>query len=204
MTQQPTYPLAYTWFLSKESGLDDTACVSALNAAQGNLMAALSSLMPGRTFSLYHDVYHLGPYRRVEYPDRDLPKRASDWLPDDSYLTVKNMNGQRCIPPFRDSNELGDILGTLYVASRYPDNEDWWRFEGPTIQGYLLEAADRIADKIKRNRNPDRGAHFSAAHAAVFTASDMYFTQRYEEGHDLIWKAVHALQDGNRLRKGSG
>ena len=164
-------------------------------------MAALRTLRPECLGSNYHDVYHLGPYRRVEDTDKDLPRRDSTSVSNDEYVLVKNMSGQRCIPPFRDSNELGDILGGLYVASNYPTWEDWARFEGPTIQGSLLVASDRIRDKLRRNKNPERAEFFQTALLAVRAAADMYFNSKYEAGHELVWKAVHALQEGNRRRK---
>lgn len=185
----------------QETGRDQTDCESALVQSEGNLMSALALLEPTGERSPFHDAYHLGPYRRVQDPDRDLPKREGNGPADDSYVMVKNMGGQRCIPPFRDSNELGDILGLLYSANSYPKWEDWMRFEGPTIQGCLMMATDRIRDKIKRNKNPARGALFSEALNAVVAASDLYFDGKYEEASELIWRAVRALQDGNRLRK---
>jgi len=176
-------------------------CDRAFEASGSQLMVALRTLRPEYLGSNYHDVYHSGPYRRVEEPDKDLPRRDSTGAPDDEYLLVRNMSGQRCIPPFRDSNELGDILGGLYVASSYPKWEDWARFEGPTIQGRLLMASDRIRDKLRRNKNLERAGLFETALLAVRAAADCYFISKYEAGEDLVWKAVHALEEGNRRRK---
>ena len=193
--------LAERRFLRQASEASDEECECAFEASGSELMAALRTLRPGYVGSNHHDVYHLGPYRRVEAPDKDLPRRDSASVPNDEYLSVKNMSGQRCIPPFRDSNELGDILGGLYVASTYPEWEDRERFEGQTIQGALLMASDRIRDKLRRNKNPQREELFQTALLAVRAAADCYFNSKHEAGSELVWKAVHALQDGNRRRK---
>ena len=188
-------------YMQQESGASETECLGAFNAASGDLMLALKRLAPGRDYMPYHDVYFLGPYRRVENPDQDLPRLESTADASLDYVLVKDMNGQRCIPPFRDTNELSDILGRLYLSASYPKWEDWAKFEGPTIQGSLMIAGDRIRDKLHRNKNPERGEYFKVALASVESASDHYFVGRYDAGAESVWEAVHALQTGNRLRK---
>ncbi|MFJ1260252.1 hypothetical protein [Cupriavidus sp. CuC1] len=199
-----TYPKALIRYLATETGKSEDDCSRALASAKGDIMAAHRLLSPAVGLPPYHPAYYLGPFRRVADPDRDLPVREKP-LPwdqwDDEYVMVRDMAGQRCIPPFRDTNELGDIQGSLYFASGYPDWEDWAKFETPTIQGCLMVVADRIRDKLKRNKIPARGELFKVALDAVQAAQDLYFDGRYEAGGDEVWKAVKALTEGNRLRK---
>lgn len=188
-------------FLSQESPADAAACDQAFAESGGDLIGALKLLRPDYVGSDYHDVYHFGDFLPVEDPDKDLPRRKGTSPSDDEILRITDMDGQRCIPPFRDGNALSDILGGLYTAARYPKWQDWQRFDSRTIQGCLLVASDRIRDKLRRNRNPERAEGFTAALRAVRAAADHHFNAEYQAGEALIWEAVHALQAGNRRRK---
>lgn len=64
-----------------------------------------------------------------------------------------------------------------------------------------MRVSDRIRDKIKRNKNPERRELFKMALEATAEAQDAYFDRRYEDGKSAVWKAVNALKEGNRRRK---
>lgn len=205
MTGSRSFPKVAIRHLRQQSHATESACQAALEQTDGNLMHALRILMPETKVAEYHDIYYLGWYARIRDPDRDLPVLLPEPRPlGDEYAMVTNMNGQPCIPPFRDSNEFGDILGELYFATDYPIGwEDREKYELPTIQGLLMQASDRIRAKLRRSKIKDRAMFLEAALQAVDTARDAYFNGQYEEGSTSIWTAVHAMEKAKKIRRPS-
>jgi len=145
----------------------------------------------------------MGPYVPVADPDRDLPVRGLIDLSDYELEREvdRNIGGQRQIAPFNDANSLDDILGSLISASVYPQFVNAEFAALGMLQADLAKAADRIREKLRRNKNADRKFAFENAVRAIEMAKDMYFDRRYQDGESLLHHAEKLLTDGNRKRK---
>lgn len=188
-------------FLQQRTQASKGACQDALRQVNGNLMDAVRLLNPSLPTLKYHDMYYLRHWERVEEPDQDLPR--CDFMPvggaDLDREQDRNISGERLIAPFNDGNSLNDILGGLGVADGY--NEYWddtEKYIYPTIQGLLMEVADRIREKLRRNKNAYRAELFGRAVLVVETAKDLFFDHRYDEAKERLWEAQRLLEDGNK------
>lgn len=201
----PNLSRANIRFLCQGSGKPESECRQALINRHGDLMEALRDIKPDALPLKYHEIYYLaGPrFLRVDDPERDLPRRPP--LTVDAYYTdvevSRTVNGERLIAPFNDGNSLSDIKGELYIAESYPNHwEDWARFESPTIQGRLMIIADRIREKLQRNRSIERARLFAAALEHVELAKEAYFDRGFADGCRYLFTAEKLLREGNKRR----
>jgi hypothetical protein len=190
-------------YLSKRSGQSEGDSLAALRAANGNIPNALRRLNPALTVFKFPEWYYVGPFKMANDPDRDLPIREWDYTGSfewdiDNDRTVQ---GQRLIAPFNDSNSLSDVLGCIGYAGGYPE------FGLPelkaigSLQANLARAADRIREKLRRNRNPSRATFFENAIRFVEVAKDVYFDRDYQKGRETLFQAERQLREGNEPRK---
>lgn len=187
-------------WLSRQSGGVETDCLAALKNAKGDLQEALRRLQPSRHFHKYPDWYYLGPFKKVEDPDRDLPVRENTELSahDIAMETDRNIGGERLIAPFNDANSIGDISGCILSASGYPKYCDPELMACGVLQWNLAQATDRIREKVRRSRNIARNRCFETAIRVIEAAKDLYFDRKYEEAEELLWKAEELLRTSNK------
>lgn len=190
-------------YLSKRSGKPEADCLLALRAVNGNIPGALRQLAPALTIFKYPDWYYPMACQPVDDPDRDLPVpypkyfESFEWDIDNDRAVL----GERLIAPFNDSNSLSDILGCILVASGYPEFGDPELTAIGELQMCLAKAADRIREKLRRNRKPTRATYFENAIRHVEAAKDFYFDREYEKGKEALWTAERLLQEGNKPLK---
>jgi hypothetical protein len=186
-------------YLAKRSGRLEADCLAALRMSKGEIPGALRQLNPALDLFKFPEWYYMGPFKLAEDPDRDLPIREWDYTGrfESDADNDRNLQGERLIAPFNDSNSLGDILGCLFSASGYPEHSD------PGIgfvQWNLAIAADRVRDKLRRNKNPSRAALFEDAVRHIELAKDLYFDRDYDEGKKSLWLAEKLLRKGNKAK----
>ncbi len=193
-------------FIHDRTSASDEVCRDALLQARGDVMAAVKSLAPDLNCTKYLDLYYLGPFARVSDPDKDLPRRAVSSYGsyarerDDEIESDRNIKGEKFIAPYNDANSIDEIYSGLWIAMVYPDDcwDDQERNVYPTIQGSLVEIADRIRDKLRRNKNPIRAEYFTRALTDVERAKEAYFVGNYSEGEQLLGSCVDSLMSGNK------
>jgi hypothetical protein len=187
-------------YLSKRSKKPEAECLVVLRAAQGSIHDALRQLAPELTVFKYPEWYYVGPYKPVDDPDRDLPVRefeyssSFEWDIDNDRM----VQGERLIAPFNDSNSLSDIIGCVLSAASYPEFADSQLKGIGHLQSSLAQAADRIREKLRRNRNPVRAKFFEDAIRFIELAKDCYFDRKYAEGNEAVWRAEQLLRTGNK------
>jgi hypothetical protein len=172
----------------------------ALRKARGDVAIAIRALAPWFPPYKFPEWYYLGPYCRVEDPDRDLPNRECLELTayDRELETDRNIEGERLIAPFNDANSIDEAYGALLSASGYPAFSDAELTSTGHLQDSLAMAADRTREKLRRNKNATRATHFENAIRAIELAKDMYFDAKYADGEELIFEAERLLQAGNK------
>lgn len=187
-------------WLSRRTGFKEADCLAALRDAQGNLQEARRRLLPAVPVHKFPDWYYLGPYRKVDDPDRDLPTRIETELSahDIAKETDQNFGGERLIAPFNDANSMEDIRGCLLVAGGYPKFGARDLIALGMQQGNLAEAADRLRVKIRRSKNVKRNACFEDVIRAVEFAKNLYFDRQYDDGKSVLYQAIMLLQEGNK------
>jgi hypothetical protein len=187
-------------YLAKRSGVAEQKCLAALRNAQGKIAVAIRELAPWLPSCKFPEWYYLGPYVRVDDPDRDLPNRERLELTDQDRLIERtgNFDGERLIAPFNDANSIEEIYGALGQTWEYPEFVDSGLNEIGHLQECLARAADRIREKLSRNKNPIRSKLFCDAIRAIELAKDLYFDREYKRAGDLVFEAEKLLQEGQK------
>ena len=149
--------------------------------------------------------YYGGPFLRVGDPDRDMPVRdPAVPLTAQRRAHVESAGsnaGERLIPPFRDGNSTDDILAELNFALGYPEN--WDEKEKsifPTIQGTLAVAKDRLHEKAKRTKGPQREWLLRAAESTR-VAADAFAAKQYADGRRTLEECVELVAGASRNRR---
>jgi hypothetical protein len=190
-------------YLSKRSGKPESDCLVAIRAVNGDIPNALRHLAPGLTIFKFPDWYYPIGCKPVDDPDRDLPfpSMEYDWSFEWEIDNDRMDGGERLIAPFNDSNSLSDILGCIAITSAYPDSCPPELRAIGSLQTSLAKAADRIREKLRRNRNPIRASFFEDAIRHVEAAKDYYFDREYTKGRETLWSAERLLREGNKPLK---
>ena len=150
--------------------------------------------------------YYGGPYQRVSNPDSDLPHRdpSVPISPDFRARTEfeGNLQGERLLAPFHDSNSVEDILTELSIATEYPHSwSDEERFVYPTIQGSLAQAVLRLETKLKHEPGRVRASGFTLALNHIHQAAALFAGRNYESARAALQKAHDLIEQCNRATR---
>ena len=96
---------------------------------------------------------------------------------------------------FNDENDLGDILGCIYLAETWGPRSDF------DIHDLLAEIKERIHEKLGRNNNRIRHNWFTNALESVEKAVTCYQQNDCQQGDMFLRKAEELLQDGNKAHR---
>jgi hypothetical protein len=100
------------------------------------------------------------------------------------------------MPPFRDENTLEDIQGCYLEASGWPDFHPELN-----IHQTLAEFAERIQDKLARNRNKIRHNWFTIALQHAQQAQEHYRLSELDRGREALRLAWEHLESGNKASR---